>query len=81
MSVTEFSLIPNLWLLPSQNDSCFGNEFLVLPGIPLVCKAIFVLFFSMYTMVLCKLYHREQGMIKNICGSSLNIEIIIIGLI
>ena len=39
-----------------------------------------MLFFSMYAMVLCELYHREQTMIKNICGSLLNVEIIIIGL-
>lgn len=40
-----------------------------------------MLFFSLHAVVLCKLYHREKDMIKNICGSSLNIEIIIIGLI
>ena len=64
----------------SESDLSFDDEFLALSSIPLVYKDIFALFLSTYAMVLCELYHREQGMIKNICGSSLNIEIIIIGL-
>lgn len=65
----------------SESDLSFEDEFFDLPGILLVYKDIFVLFCSLYAMVLCKLYYREKDMIKNICGSSLNIEIIIIGLI
>lgn len=64
-----------------ESDLSFQDEFLALPGIPLVCRDIAVLFSSTHAMVLCNLYHREQGMIKNIHGASLNIEIIIIGLI
>lgn len=64
----------------SESDLSFDDEFLALSNILLVYKDIFALFLSLYAVVSCELYHREQGMIKNICGSSLNVEIIIIGL-
>ena len=43
----------------SKSDLSFENELLALSGIPLVYTDTFVLFFSIYAMALCELYHRE----------------------
>lgn len=45
---------------PSESYLSFEDKFWAFLGTPTVYKGIFVLFFSMYAMVLCKLYNREN---------------------